>query len=197
MRCHFCLILSCSITGKAPKGKLISSLIGAGPWTVTSGPTQRYWGRRGAAEPTLSLIRDLCLPWKKEHPQCLLSPVSCLKWHAGEKKMRIHNRSQVGSYLREFHKTSEAFHAASACLAPHLGAAGRWGWVSHFFTCPWWSSFAGKPLNGHISTTSISPMYPETAPPARVPTRSPGDPAGSCWPTFSVYPLSCTRVNRR
>ena len=46
--------------------------------------------------------------------------------------MRIHNRTQVGSYLREYHKTFEASHGANS----FLGSSVRGGGSFSFFSLP-------------------------------------------------------------
>ena len=145
IRCHFCLIHFCTVTGRAPKCKLISPLIGADPWMAALAPPDAAGGEAGWRGPpsVASLITGPRQPREEARPHCLLSLVSCLKWHAGEKKMRIHNGTQVGSYLREFHKTCETSHGANSFL--RTSAQGSRGGISHFFLCHGRSSsFNGK-----------------------------------------------------
>lgn len=79
--------------------------------------------------------------------------------------MRIHNRTQVGSYLMEYHKTFEASHGASS----FLGSSVRGGGVFLIFSLAIEGVLLMEShLSGHVSKTSISPLDPERALPGRV-----------------------------
>lgn len=56
IRCHFCLIHFCTVTGRAPKCKLISPLIGADPRMVALAPPDTAGGEAGRRGAPISRI---------------------------------------------------------------------------------------------------------------------------------------------